>query len=36
MNAGYDRLALVNAGPDPDGFLDVFAAKLADPIRALI
>jgi G6PDH family F420-dependent oxidoreductase len=33
--AGFDHLALVNAGPDPDGFLDFFAAELAEPLRAL-
>jgi len=34
-DAGYDRLALINAGPDPDGFLDFFASELAGPLRAL-
>lgn len=32
--AGFDRLALVNAGPDPDGFFDFYAAELAEPLRA--
>jgi G6PDH family F420-dependent oxidoreductase len=34
-DAGFDHLALVNAGPDPDGFFDFFAAELAEPLRAL-
>ncbi|MDA8371912.1 MAG: TIGR03557 family F420-dependent LLM class oxidoreductase [Nocardiopsaceae bacterium] len=33
--AGFDRLVLVNVGPDPDGFFDFFAAELAEPLRAL-
>lgn len=35
VEAGYDRLALVNAGPDADGFLDFFATELAKPLREL-
>lgn len=35
VDAGYDRLALINAGPDPDGFLEFFEKELAEPIRAL-
>ncbi|QBI56655.1 TIGR03557 family F420-dependent LLM class oxidoreductase [Streptomonospora litoralis] len=27
-DAGFDRLALVNAGPDPDGFFDFYAKEL--------
>jgi hypothetical protein len=34
-DAGYDRLALINAGPDPDGFFDFFASDLAGPLRAI-
>lgn len=34
-DAGYDRLALINAGPDPDGFFDFFASELSAPVRAL-
>jgi G6PDH family F420-dependent oxidoreductase len=34
-DAGFDHLALLNAGPDPDGFLDFFARELAEPLRAL-
>jgi hypothetical protein len=26
---GYDHLALINAGPDPEGFFDFFASELA-------
>ena len=33
--AGFDHLALVNAGPDQDGFFDFFAAELAQPLRDL-
>ena len=35
VDAGYDHLVLMNVGPDPDGFLDFFAAELAGPIRAM-
>jgi G6PDH family F420-dependent oxidoreductase len=28
-NAGFDHIVLMNAGPDPDGFLDFFAKELA-------
>ena len=28
-------LALVNAGPDPDGFFAFFADELAEPLRAI-
>ncbi|RZT83449.1 G6PDH family F420-dependent oxidoreductase [Pseudonocardia sediminis] len=34
-DAGYDRLALINAGPDMDGFFDFFASELSGPVRAL-
>ena len=34
-DAGFDHLALLNAGPDPDGFFDFFTRELADPLRAL-
>jgi G6PDH family F420-dependent oxidoreductase len=33
--AGFDHLALVNAGPDPDGFFEFFANELEEPLRAL-
>jgi G6PDH family F420-dependent oxidoreductase len=35
VNAGFDHLVTMNAGPDPDGFLDFFASELAAPLRAL-
>ena len=35
VDAGFDHLALVNAGPDPDGFFAFFERELAGPIRAL-
>jgi G6PDH family F420-dependent oxidoreductase len=35
VNAGFDHLALVNAGPDMDGFFGFFANELHDPLRAL-
>ena len=34
-DAGFDHLVTMNAGPDPDGFLDFFARELAAPLRAL-
>jgi hypothetical protein len=35
VDAGFDHLVAMNAGPDPDGFLDFFARELAVPMRAL-
>jgi G6PDH family F420-dependent oxidoreductase len=35
VDAGFDHLALLNAGPDPDGFFEFFARELAEPLRAL-
>ncbi len=35
VDAGYDHLALINAGPDPGGFFDFFASELAEPLRKL-
>ena len=32
-DAGFDHLALINAGPDPDAFLDAFGSGLGDAIR---
>lgn len=32
---GFDRLVTMNAGPDPDGFMDFFARELAEPLRTL-
>jgi G6PDH family F420-dependent oxidoreductase len=34
-DAGYDHLALINAGPDVDGFFDHAAAELIGPMREL-
>jgi G6PDH family F420-dependent oxidoreductase len=34
-DAGFDHLVAMNAGPDPDGFMDFFARELAAPLRAL-
>jgi hypothetical protein len=33
VDAGYDHLALINTGPDPEGFFDFFALELAEPLR---
>lgn len=35
VDAGFDRLAMLNAGPDPDGFIDFYQRELAEPIRQL-
>ncbi|MET4612533.1 G6PDH family F420-dependent oxidoreductase [Rhodococcus sp. PvR044] len=35
VDAGFDRLVLINAGPDPDGFFDFFADELSGPLRQL-
>ena len=35
VDAGFDHLVTLNAGPDPDGFMDFFAHQLAKPLRAL-
>jgi hypothetical protein len=35
VDAGFDRLALVNVGPDPDGFIDAFERELGSRIRSL-
>lgn len=34
-DAGFDHLVLMNAGPDPDGFLDFYSGELAGPLHAL-
>jgi len=34
-DAGFDHLVTMNAGPDPDGFMDFFARELSGPLRAL-
>jgi hypothetical protein len=33
LDAGYERLALINAGPDVDGFLDFAREQLIPRIR---
>jgi len=35
VDAGFDHLVAMNAGPGPDGFMDFFARELAAPMRAL-
>jgi G6PDH family F420-dependent oxidoreductase len=35
VDAGFDHIVLMNAGPDPDGFLDLFQRELGDRVRAL-
>jgi G6PDH family F420-dependent oxidoreductase len=35
VDAGFDHLVLLNAGPDPDGFADFFVRELAEPLRSL-
>lgn len=35
VDAGYDRLVMQNAGPDPDGFLDFYQRELDTPLRRL-
>jgi hypothetical protein len=34
-DVGFDHLVLLNAGPDPDGFIDFFAKELRDRLAAL-
>ncbi|WP_213451733.1 TIGR03557 family F420-dependent LLM class oxidoreductase [Rhizomonospora bruguierae] len=35
VDAGFDRIVLMNTGPDPDGFLDFFARDFQSRVRAL-
>ncbi|WP_329038762.1 TIGR03557 family F420-dependent LLM class oxidoreductase [Streptomyces sp. NBC_01725] len=35
VDAGFDRIVLMNAGPDPDGFLDFYTSELDGPVRRL-
>ncbi|SCE96735.1 TIGR03557 family F420-dependent LLM class oxidoreductase [Micromonospora mirobrigensis] len=35
VEAGYDHIVLMNAGPDPDGFLDFCRDDLIERVRAL-
>ena len=36
VDAGFTKLVLINAGPDPDGFIDFFKRELSEPLRALV
>jgi G6PDH family F420-dependent oxidoreductase len=35
VDAGFDHLVLMNAGPDPEGFFGFFTGELEKPLRAL-
>jgi hypothetical protein len=35
VDAGFDRLVLLNVGPDPDGFIDFFERDPAGRVRSL-
>lgn len=35
VDAGFDRLVTMNAGPDPDGFLDFYRSELDQRLRKL-
>lgn len=35
VDAGFDRIVLMNAGPDPDGFLDFYRDDLGEKVREL-
>ncbi len=35
VDAGFDHLVTMNAGPDPDRFMDFFSREQAKPLRAL-
>ncbi|GAA4901431.1 G6PDH family F420-dependent oxidoreductase [Stackebrandtia albiflava] len=35
VDAGYDHIVLMNAGPDPAGFIDFFQSELNGPLREL-
>ena len=35
VDAGFDHVVIMNAGTDPDGFLDFYTRELAEPVRAL-
>jgi hypothetical protein len=36
LGAGVDQVVPLNAGPDPDGFIDLFGRELADALRARV
>ncbi|MDT0609123.1 TIGR03557 family F420-dependent LLM class oxidoreductase [Streptomyces lancefieldiae] len=35
VDAGFDRLVMQNAGPDPDGFIDFYQRELDEPLRRM-
>ncbi|WP_028647583.1 TIGR03557 family F420-dependent LLM class oxidoreductase [Nocardiopsis sp. CNT312] len=35
VDAGFDHLCLINAGPDPQGFFAFFETELAEPLRRM-
>ncbi|MFD1813670.1 hypothetical protein [Rhodococcus gannanensis] len=35
VDAGFDHLALTNAGPDPDGFLDFYRDEPTPTLRTV-
>jgi hypothetical protein len=35
VDAGFDRLVMLNAGPEPDGFIDFYQRELDAQIRNL-
>jgi G6PDH family F420-dependent oxidoreductase len=35
-DAGFDHLALINAGPDPDGFFEFFSEELATRLKGAV
>ncbi|MFJ8545302.1 TIGR03557 family F420-dependent LLM class oxidoreductase [Streptomyces sp. NPDC093586] len=35
VDAGFDRLVMQNAGPDPDGFIDFYRRELDEPLRRM-
>ena len=35
VDAGFDHIVFQNAGPDPEGFLQVCKSELIDRVRAL-
>ena len=35
VDAGFDRIVLQNAGPDPDGFVEFFRSDLVGRLREL-
>jgi hypothetical protein len=35
VDAGFDHIVLMNAGPDPDGFIEFFRAELSGRLHGL-